>query len=149
MIRLVLILLVTLGVSSCYKENPQPKDPKPVITYPHTSDTTIQTIPTLVGTTWVMTGIRIGGIGNPSTIGDTLKFVTNKIYYYINDTTSYSLYYTGGGFNLTMNGTPWGNLSGTIYEYNLKNGDIQGLKFVDITVGSSNQTNYFIWMKKI
>ncbi len=138
------------GVVSCVKEDPKPTtDPKPIITYPHTSDTTIQTIPTLVGTTWVMTGIRIGGIGNPSTISDTLKFVTNKIYHYNQDTINYSLYYTGGGFNLTMNGTPWGNLSGTIFMNNLVNGEIMGLKFVDITTGSSNNVNYYVWMSKI
>jgi hypothetical protein len=59
------------------------------------------------------------------------------------------LYYTGGGFNMSINGTSWGNLSGTIYEYNLKIGKIEGLKFIDITPGSSNQTNYFLWMNKI
>jgi hypothetical protein len=101
------------------------------------------------GTTWVITGVRIGGIGNPTTTYDTLKFITNTVYKYNGNSSGYSLYYTGGGFNLSMKGTPWGYLSGTIYEYNLKNGDVQGLKFVDITPGSTNKTNYYIWMNKI
>jgi hypothetical protein len=66
-----------------------------------------------------------------------------------NNGTNYSLYYTGGGFNLSMNGTPWGYLSGTIYQYNLVSGDIQGLKFIDITPGTTNKTNYYIWMTKV
>jgi hypothetical protein len=149
MIRLIYILLVVLGVSSCYKETPQPKEPKPVIVYPYVTDTTMDSIPTFVGQTWVVTGVRIGGIGNPTTISDTLKFITNTVYKYNGNSSGYSLYYTGGGFNLSMKGTPWGYLSGTIYDYNLKNGVIQGLKFVDITPGSSNQTNYYVWMNKI
>lgn len=149
MIRLVYILLVTLGVSSCYKEDPQPKEPKPVIVYPYVTDTTTNNVPTFVGQTWVLTGVRIGGIGNPQTVSDTLQFITNTSYKYNGYSSKYSLYYTGGGFSFSINGTPWGNLSGTIYEYNLKSGKIEGLKFIDITPGSSNQTNYFLWMSKI
>lgn len=149
MIKVIYILLVVLGVTSCYKENPQPNEEKPIITYPYVTDTITDSIPTLKGTTWALTGVRIGGIGNPTTISDTLKFITNTTYKYNGNSSGYSLYYTGGGFNLSLKGTPWGYLSGTIYEYNLKNGDIQGLKFIDITPGSSNQTNYFIWMNKI
>ena len=138
-----------LGVTSCIKENPQPSEPPQVITYPHNNDTVQDSIPTLVGQTWVITGVRIGGIGNPNTNNDTLKFITNTTYKFNGYTSNYSLYYTGGGFNLSMNGTPWGYLSGTIYKYNLVSGDIQGLGFIDITPGSSNQTNYYLWMKKV
>ena len=149
MMKLIYILLVVLGVSSCYKEDPQPKESKPIITYPYVTDTITDSIPTLKGTTWILTGIRIGGIGSPVNVSDTLQFISNTSYKYNGYVSKYSLYYTGGGFNMTINGTPWGNLSGTIYEYNLKSGKIEGLKFVDITPGSSNQTNYFLWMKKV
>jgi hypothetical protein len=147
--KLIYILLVVLGVSSCYKEDPQPKENKPIIVYPYVTDTVTDSIPTLKGTTWVLTGVRIGGIGNPQTVSDTLQFITNTSYKYNGYSSKYSLYYTGGGFNMTINGTSWGNLSGTIYEYNLKSGKIEGLKFIDITPGSSNQTNYFLWISKI
>ena len=149
MMKLIYILLVVLGVSSCYKEDPQLKEDKPIIVYPYVTDTVTDSIPTLKGTTWVLTGVRIGGIGNPQTVSDTLQFITNTSYKYNGYSSKYSLYYTGGGFNMTINGTSWGNLSGTIYEYNLKSGKIEGLKFIDITPGSSNQTNYFLWMSKI
>ena len=149
MMKLIYILLVVLGVSSCYKEDPQPKENKPIIVYPYVTDTVTDSIPTLKGTTWVLTGVRIGGIGNPQTVSDTLQFITNTSYKYNGYSSKYSLYYTGGGFNMTINGTSWGNLSGTIYEYNLKSGKIEGLKFIDITPGSSNQTNYLLWISKI
>jgi hypothetical protein len=149
MMKLIYILLVVLGVSSCYKEDPQPKESKPIIVYPYVTDTVTDSIPTLKGSTWVLTGIRIGGIGNPQTVSDTLQFISNTSYKYNGYSSKYSLYYTGGGFNMSINGTSWGNLSGTIYEYNLKSGKIEGLKFIDITPGSSNQTNYFLWMNKI
>lgn len=142
-------LLLILGVTSCIKENPQPSGPPPVITYPHNNDTIQDSIPTLVGQTWVITGVRIGGIGNPTTTYDTLKFITNTTYKFNGYSSNYSLYYTGGGFNLSINGTPWGYLSGTIYQYNLVSGDIQGLKFIDITPGTTNKTNYYIWMTKV
>jgi hypothetical protein len=48
-----------------------------------------------------------------------------------------------------MNNTTWGNLSGTVYENNITTGVIQGLKFTDITVGSGNQTNYYLWIYRI
>lgn len=149
MIKVIYILLVVLGVTSCYKENPQPKESKPIITYPYVTDTTTNKVPTLVGQTWKLTGVRIGGIGNPNVVSDTLQFISNTSYKYNGFSSKYSLYYTGGGFNLTINGTPWGNLSGTIYEYNLVNGKIEGLKFTDITPGSSNTTSYYLWMSKI
>jgi len=147
--KILIYILLMLGVTSCIKENPQPSVAPPVITYPHNNDTTQDSIPTLVGQTWVITGVRIGGIGNPNPNNDTLKFITNTTYKFNGYTSNYSLYYTGGGFNLSMNGTPWGYLSGTIYQYNLVSGDIQGLKFIDITPGTSNQTNYYLWMKKV
>ena len=149
MIRIGIILLMFLGVSSCYKENPQPKEEKPIIVYPYVTDSITDSIPTLAGQTWVVTGVRIGGIGNPTTTNDTLVFLNKTTYKYNGISSGYSLYYTGGGFNLSMKGTPWGYLSGTIYDYNLINGTIQGLKFTDITAGSTNNVNYYIWMDKI
>jgi hypothetical protein len=47
-----------------------------------------------------------------------------------------------------LNYTPFGNISGTIYAGNLFTGEINGLKFTDITFGSGNQTNYYLWMTK-
>jgi len=147
--KIIIGLLIILGVTSCVKVVTKPSGPPPVITFPHDNDTVQDSIPTLVGQTWVITGVRIGGIGNPTKTNDTLKFINNTLYKFNGYSSNYSLFYTGGGFNLSMNGTPWGYLSGTIYQYNLVSGDIQGLKFVDITPGTTNKTSYYVWMKKI
>jgi hypothetical protein len=50
---------------------------------------------------------------------------------------------------LSLYETPWGNLSGSILSNNLTNGTILGTKFVDISVGSSNTPEYFLWMNRI
>jgi hypothetical protein len=48
-----------------------------------------------------------------------------------------------------LNYTPWGNLSGNINDYNITSGQIVGTRFVDISTGSSNTTEYYLWMNKI
>jgi hypothetical protein len=103
----------------------------------------------LVGQRWVITGIRIGGIGNPNKINDTLDFKTTTGYAYNGYTSKYSLFSNGMTINLTLYETPWGMLDGTIYPMNLNMGKIEGLPFTDISYGSSNNTKYYIWMNRI
>jgi hypothetical protein len=62
---------------------------------------------------------------------------------------TYSLYVTGSGYNLTLNETPWGNLSGSILTNNLTSGSIPGIPFTNIATGSSNTTKYYLWMIKL
>lgn len=147
MMKLIYIILVILGITSCYKENPLPVRNK--VTQITENDTVVELIPTLVGQKWIIKQIRIGEFGLMENVNDTLIFLTNKTYTYGGLKSNYSLYNTGNSFNLTINGTPWGYLSGTIYSNNLLTGTIKGSKFVDITPGSSNKTNYYIWMLKI
>ena len=52
-------------------------------------------------------------------------------------------------YNLTMNYTPFGNLSGNINDNNIILGSILGTRFVDISMGSSNTTEYYLWMEKL
>lgn len=140
------LILVVFGLMSCKKENiGPPNPPQPIITDSLTMDSTLN----LVGGTWIITGYRVGEIGPIITTNDTVVFNTISENTFNGDTTTYSLYPTASAFNLTLNGTPWGNLSGTIYTNNIVHGGIQGLKFMDITFGSSNQTNYYLWMFKI
>jgi len=40
-------------------------------------------------------------------------------------------------------------LSGSILSNNITQGQILGTKFVDISVGSSNTTEYYLWMNKL
>ena len=141
----IIYLLILVGLTSCYRENPLPvKNKTPLVV----DDSTVDIVPSFEGQTWVIRQIRIGEFGMTN-INDTLRFLTNVTYKYNNIKTNYSLYYTGNSFNLTMNGTPWGYLSGTIFSNNMLTGSIKGGKFVDITPGSSNKTYYYIWMDKI
>ena len=103
----------------------------------------------MVGQTWVVTNYRVGQMGQILPKNDTLRFLTPTTYKYNNYTTTYSLYLTGSGYNLTLNYTPWGNLSGNINDYNITSGQIVGTRFVDISTGSSNTTEYYLWMNKI
>jgi hypothetical protein len=134
---------------SCQKEEIQPNGevlpPQPIITV---IDSTEQA-PNLEGQTWVITGYRVGEIGNMISVYDTLKFTTLTQYTYNGNQSPYSFYSTASAYSLTLNFTPYGNLSGSIYQGNLNTGRIDGLKFTDITFGSGNQTNYYLWIKRI
>jgi hypothetical protein len=147
--KILLFIGLCFGILSCQKENPQPNDPplppQPIITDSTGMDTTIN----MVGQTWVITGYRVGEIGGIITTNDTAEFSSVNDYTFNGNLATYSFYTTASAYNLTMNYTPWGNLSGTVYEGNLTTGVIQGLKFTDITMGSGNQTNYYLWMYRI
>jgi len=140
---LFFIFLLALSITSCQKEviGP-PNQPEPIIT-----DTLeIDSAYSLVGQTWVITQYRVGEFGEIFQLNDTISFLDLTTYTYNGFESPYSFYPTASAFNLTLNYTPFGNISGTIYQGNLNIGNINGLKFTDITVGSGNQTNYYFWM---
>lgn len=147
--KIVSSFVFGLLLVSCQKEIDQPTGeplpPQDIITDSTIVDSTIS----LVGETWVITGYRIGGIGSIISTNDTLVFNTKTSYTYNGVNSVYSFYPTASAYNLTLNYTPWGNLSGSIYEGNLIYGTIQGLKFVDITMGSGNQTEYYLWLHRL
>lgn len=103
----------------------------------------------LIGQTWKIFYYRVGPMGQVMTVNDTLQFLTASTYKYNGYETTYHLYVNGSGYNLSLYETPWGNLSGSILSNNLTNGTILGTKFIDISVGSSNTTEYYLWMNKI
>lgn len=147
----VLVLLLGLLMVSCYIEEvpngPNENSGDIIIVPPPNGNGTVSQ--NLVGQTWVVTNYRIGQMGQILPKNDTLRFLTPTTYKYNNYTTTYSLYLTGSGYNLTLNYTPWGNLSGNINDYNITNGQIVGGRFLDISTGSSNTTEYFLWMNKL
>lgn len=136
------------AITSCVKEeftpSGEPLPPQPIVTNPINVDSTTN----LVGQTWVITGYRIGELGDIIPTSDTLYFSNYTTYKYNTEKLSYTFYPTSSAYNLTLNGTPFGNITGTIYEGNLEMGIINGLKFVDITIGSSNTTNMYFWMER-
>ena len=103
----------------------------------------------MIGTTWVITGMDNGHLNNPIAISDTLKFETITNYKYNNIPYTYWIYVTNSVYNLTMNCTPWGNLTGSVNDNNITLGLIEGIMFTDISLGSSNNQEYYLWIKKI
>lgn len=103
----------------------------------------------LIGQTCKLFYYRVGQMGQVMSANDTLEFITATKYKYNGTEYTYYLYSTGSGFNLNLYETPWGNLSGSILSNNITNGKIYGTKFVDISVGSSNTTEYYLWMNRI
>ena len=140
------IICLSVLLSSCHKEDIQPPlPPQPIVTDSLVMDTAIN----MVGETWVITGYRVGEFGDILPTNDTLVFMDLNSYTFNGNEYTYSFYTTASAYNLTINYTPWGNLSGTIYDGNVLNGVISGLKFSDITMGSGTQTNYYLWMYKL
>jgi len=146
-----LVLLLCLVLSSCYVQE-LPEGPinntGPIIITPPGSGGVITT-PTLVGQTWKIFYYRVGPMGTVMTTNDTLIFLTSSTYKFNGYQSTYYLTPTGSGYNLSLYETPWGNLSGSILSNNITQGQILGTKFVDISTGSSNTTEYYLWMNKI
>lgn len=145
---IIFLLLSVVLLTSCEKEVLTPQDNNQVIVVPPNNDTT-SVLLDIVGDTWVITQYRVGQFGEIFPLNDTLTFDTNTNYHYNSFSSTYSLYPTGSVYNLTINYTPFGNLSGNINDYNIINGVINGNRFVDISTGSSNNTEYYFWMEKL
>jgi hypothetical protein len=103
----------------------------------------------LVGQTWRITSYRVGEIGQMIPTSDLLEFISRTNYKFNGYSSSYSLTITGSGYNLLLNETPWGNLSGSILSNNITSGTIPGIPFTNVAIGSSNNTRYFLWIVKI
>ena len=146
-----LVLLLCLVLSSCYVQE-LPEGPinntGPIIITPPGNGGVITT-QTLVGQTWRIFYYRVGPMGTVMSANDTLIFLTSSTYTYNGYQSTYYLTSTGSGYNLSLYETPWGNLSGSILSNNITQGQILGTKFVDISTGSSNTTEYYLWMNKI
>jgi hypothetical protein len=147
-----LILLLCFVLTSCYipetYEGPIDNTGPIIITPPPGNGGTITT-QSLVGQTWHIFYYRVGPMGTVMTTDDTLIFLTSSTYKFNGYQSTYYLTSTGSGYNLSLYETPWGNLSGSILSNNIVNGTILGTKFVDISTGSSNTTEYYLWMNKI
>lgn len=103
----------------------------------------------LIGQTWRINHYRVGELGQMIATSDILEFTSNTSYKFNGYSSTYSLTITGSGYNLTMNETLWGNLSGSILSSNIVNGNIPGIPFTNIAKGSSNNTRYYLWIVKL
>ena len=147
-----LIILLVLVLSSCsvppIHEGPI-DNTGPIIVVPPPGNGGVITTQSLVGQTWRIFYYRVGPMGTVMSANDTLIFLTSSTYTYNGYQTTYHLTPTGSGYNLSLYETPWGNLSGSILSNNITQGQILGTKFVDISTGSSNTTEYYLWMNKL
>ncbi len=145
-IYLVLFSLVLL--TSCVKENIQPNPPNPP--QPIITDTTsIDSVYTLSGQDWVVTGYRVGEFGEVLPLNDTISFI-DKDTYIMNGTQSvYHLTETMSGMNLSLYSFIWGDMSGSVNMSMFNYGSIPGVPFQIITPGTTNNTNYYLWINKI
>jgi len=143
--NLYIAFLIFFSLISCEKEPiGPPNPPEPIISDTLEIDSTYN----LTGQIWVISQYRVGQFGEIFPLNDTITFLDLNTYTYNGFESSYSFYPTASAYNLTLNYTPFGNLSGTIYQGNLNLGVMNGLKFTDITIGSSNQTEYYFWMTR-
>ena len=137
------LFLLVLLITSCVKEDvtpQQPLPPQPIITDTITVDSTIS----LKNTTWVITKI-LNTSFNQELRSDTLVFISNTVYSFNGVQSTYNLYPNTFGYSLTLNNTPWGHISGTIYDYNLTQGLIENCQFKNYFTG---QNSVRIWMEK-
>ena len=143
----IMLLGLLLLTAACQKETIDPNPPNPPSPIP--GDTTmVDSVYSLKNQTWVIDAYKIQEFGAITAVNDTVHFTSNNQYLYNNQQSTYSFYPIMSSYNLTLNGTFLGNISGSIYDYNLTNGTIIGLKFNDITLGGNGQY-YYIWMHKI
>jgi hypothetical protein len=149
MIKYLLLLLL---LSSCtlpqYAEGPI-NNTEPIIITPPLPPNGGTTSQSLVGQTWKITHYRVGEMGQMISTNETLIFLTNTTYKFNGYVSTYSLYPTGSGYNLTLNETLWGNLSGSILTNNIVSGNIPGIPFTNIASGSANSVKYYLWIVKI
>ena len=94
-----LLLLMT----SCYlpetAEGPI-SNTRPILTNGNNSTVTSNN---LVGQTWKITNYRVGEMGQMIATSDMLQFISNTSYKFNGSVSTYSLYVTGSGYNLTLN----------------------------------------------
>jgi hypothetical protein len=133
-----LIAILFVMISSCYPEEPPAPD---------TYAPTVDSIYSFAGQRWLLYQYRVGEAPLNYPLTDTLDFNTATQYQFNRAPSTYSLYEIPNAFKLNLNGTPWGNIGGTVYPYNITQGDIQGLRFTEMTTGSG--AYYYLWLYRI
>jgi len=143
-----LILFFFLILTSCVKEDIQPNPPNPP--QPIITDTTsINSVYTLSGQDWVVTGYRVGEFGEVLPLNDTISFIDKDTYIMNGTENVYHLTETMSGMNLSLYSFIWGDMSGSVNMSMFNYGSIPGVPFNIITPGTSNSTNYYLWINKI
>ena len=140
----LILFIIGLVLLSCKKvevKPQQPLDPQPIITDTTFVDTTI----TLKNTTWVITKVLNTNFSEELR-SDTIVFLTYNTYSFNGFQSTYNFYPNNLNYTLTLNNTPWGHISGSIYDYNITQGEIINCQFNNYFTG---QNVIKVWMIKL
>jgi hypothetical protein len=138
------ILTSVLFLTSCVKQEIVPQEPitpQPIITNPTLVDSTLS----LAGQTWVITKVLNTDMVYENR-SDTLVFIDSDDYKFNGYPSKYNLGVTPTSFKLSLYDTAWGNIGGSLYNYNIVSGKVDGLDFYDI-FNSSRKVK--LWMTKL
>lgn len=140
----VSILTSVLFLSSCSKQELVPQEPitpQPIITNPTLVDSTLS----LAGQTWVITKVLNTDMTYEDR-SDTLVFINTSDYTFNGYPSKYNLGLTPTTYKLSLYDTAWGNIGGSLFNYNIVSGKVDGLDFYDI-FNTSRKVK--LWMVKI
>jgi hypothetical protein len=142
--KLFVSILGIALLSSCVKQEPKPQQPiapQPIITNPQPVDSTLS----FAGQTWVVTKVLNTDMDEDPR-SDTLIFTDDQNYTFNGFESKYNIDPTPTGYKLTMYDTAWGNIGGSLFNYNIVSGKVDGLDFFDIF--NSNR-KVKLWITKI
>lgn len=142
--KLFVGILTLIMLGSCVKQEIVPQEPispQPIITNPTLVDSTLS----FAGQTWVVTKVLNTDMVYENR-SDTLVFIDSDDYTFNGVPSKYNLGVTPTSYKLTMYDTDWGNIGGSLYNYNIVSGKVDGLDFFDI-FNSSRKVK--LWMTKI
>ena len=140
----VSILTSVLFLSSCSKQELVPQEPitpQPIITNPTLVDSTLS----LAGQTWVITKVLNTDMMYEDR-SDTLVFINTSDYTFNGYPSKYNLGVTPTTYKLSLYDTAWGNIGGSLFNYNIVSGKVDGLDFFDI-FNSSRKVK--LWMIRL
>ncbi len=143
--NLLFILFVLVGLTSCVKDEEYNTNISPYQNYDVTIDESQMNVLGFSNTTWVITQITYTNFISEERT-DTLTFTVQNNYSFNSQPSTYYFYSTPSNYKLELYDTPWGNLVGTLYNYNMNYGVIEGLTFVDLM---DNTKTYKVWMYKL
>ena len=142
--KLFVGILTLIMLGSCVKQEIVPQEPiapQPIITNPTLVDSTLS----FAGQTWIVTKVLNTDMVYENR-SDTLVFIDADDYTFNGVPSKYGLNTTPTSFKLSLYDTAWGNIGGSLFNYNIVSGKVDGLDFFDI-FNSSRKVK--LWMTKL
>lgn len=102
----------------------------------------------LQGTTWEIYQYKEPTSTDPIPLNDTLVFTSHKEYLYNDFQDQYTLTRSGTQKILSLYGSKFGDISGTVSSDFAKYGEIVGVTFTTIST-SANSAEYILWLREV